>query len=1741
MSRKWAIILVLIWMFVGAHGQQLGDLYTFPDGSQGVVYYLLPDGSGGWVVALNDVVVGSTNKFRMSVLSNWEVIPFDSFAVVNPSVIQASGADTAGYLNTLFLKEHSSEAAMYVNIEQGWYIPAAAQLKKLYSYLPFVESALSQYGTTLHSDVYSKYWSSTLTTTGNSQVFGVFFSNGTSSSDDQSATHYVRPVRSFTFPSVYVDTTLTYLWSTGSTEPYITPSPSQTTTYTVTATNELGCSSTASQTIYVASGPSQVVEDVVCADCDYEGYGFSISADEYPYPGTFTYSRTVMAEGCSTEVVLHLTVLPRYSHAYLTQEACGFYTWNGVTYYESGIYEQTFPAEGQPCDATYTLDLTLLPPDTTYLTISTCDSYTLNDITYLYTGNYVQNLTNANGCDSVIMLNLTILPSQYVTIDTTVCDELVWDDVIYTESGVYTLNYQNHNGCDSIVTLQAIILHSTTTTVDSILCDNLLPMEWNGLTFHSAGTQTVTLQTEDGCDSVVTMTLHVNQTHQTQFAEVACDFYTWNDQTYTQSGTYVQEFSNQQGCDSVVTLTLTINPSHVTSFDTTVCNSFVWNGETYTATGMYEQTLQNQYGCDSVVTADVTVHYADTVQVDTVVCPQNLPVTVRGFTFTETGTQTVTVPNVHGCDSTTTVHVDVSDTVTVIANVTACDLYPWYDTVCAESGTYIRVIPNSDGCAQTRRLQLTIYHSDTVYVDSTCCQNQLPLVWNGLVFLASGTQSRTLQNRYNCDSVVVMTVHVNSISFTPFDTTVCGQFEWNGEVFTQSGNYPRTFTNALGCDSVVFAKVTVIPPPSTVIDTTVCSADLPVNWHGYSFEHTDTLTFAYTSSLGCDSTVTMVLHEEHPDTVVQSMTACDIFEWDGDEYMEDGTITKMFTNAHGCDSVVTIHLTIHSSQHHQFADTVCGEYVWNGETYTETGEYEQTFTDVNGCDSVVTLQLSISDTYQLTEERTVCADSLPYTWNGVTFNVAGTQSITMQSVDGCDSVVTMILHVSDTYQLTQERTVCADSLPYTWNGVTFTEAGTQSLSLQTAGGCDSVVTMILHVSDTYQLTQERTVCADSMPYAWNGVTFTEAGTQSLTMQTVDGCDSVITMTLQVSDNYQLTEERSVCADSLPYTWNGVTFTEAATQSITMQTVDGCDSVITMTLQVSDSYQLTEERTVCADSLPYTWNGMTFTEAGTQSITMQTVDGCDSVVTMILHVSDTYQLTQERTVCADSLPYAWNGTTFTEAGTQSVTLQTADGCDSVITMTLQVSDIYQMTEERTVCANSLPYTWNGVTFNAAGIQSITMQTVDGCDSVITMTLQVSDSYQMNQGRTICADSLPYTWNGVAFNSAGTQSITLQTADGCDSVITMTLQVSDSYQMTEERTVCADLLPYTWNGVAFNSAGTQLITMQTVNGCDSTIMMTLSVSSIYQLTEEYSVCEDRLPYLWNGVTFMGPDTQTVTLQSVDGCDSVVTMALVVKSLDTTELNETSCDVFEWDGETYTSSGDYTHVLTNMQGCDSVVILHLTVNPTVTESVEVTACEIYQWNGETLSETGDYERQFENVYGCDSIVTLHLTVIDTMLQIISLTEDFCEGMSAELAVVTEMTDFLWSTGENLPNITVTQPGIYSVTAMQGGCRATARYTVEACDFQLWLPNAITPSKSDGLNDVFSLPQRAQSMINKFEISIFNRWGEQVFYSTDKNFRWDGSVQGRTFTNAVYTYIIRYTLTGGKPYRITGSVTVL
>lgn len=114
------------------------------------------------------------------------------------------------------------------------------------------------------------------------------------------------------------------------------------------------------------------------------------------------------------------------------------------------------------------------------------------------------------------------------------------------------------NGCDSLVTLNLTIAPTKTSTTNSTICYAQLPYSWNGLTFSAAGTQTATLATVYGCDSLVTLNLNVIIPDTTYETISACDSYTWNGNTYTASGTYSVQLTNTAGCDSIANLNLTL-------------------------------------------------------------------------------------------------------------------------------------------------------------------------------------------------------------------------------------------------------------------------------------------------------------------------------------------------------------------------------------------------------------------------------------------------------------------------------------------------------------------------------------------------------------------------------------------------------------------------------------------------------------------------------------------------------------------------------------------------------------------------------------------------------------------------------------------------------------------------------------------------------------------------------------------------------------------------------------------------------------------------------------------------------------------------------------------------------------------------------------------------------------------------------------------------------------------------------
>ena len=86
-----------------------------------------------------------------------------------------------------------------------------------------------------------------------------------------------------------------------------------------------------------------------------------------------------------------------------------------------------------------------------------------------------------------------------------------------------------------------------------------------------------------------------------------CDSYLWNGDEYTASGDYIQVLTASNGCDSIVTLHLTINNSVHYSFTETATSPYIWNGTEYTETGDYTQNFTSANGCDSIVTLHLNI------------------------------------------------------------------------------------------------------------------------------------------------------------------------------------------------------------------------------------------------------------------------------------------------------------------------------------------------------------------------------------------------------------------------------------------------------------------------------------------------------------------------------------------------------------------------------------------------------------------------------------------------------------------------------------------------------------------------------------------------------------------------------------------------------------------------------------------------------------------------------------------------------------------------------------------------------------------------------------------------------------------------------------------------------------------------------------------------------------------------------------------------------------------------------
>ena len=141
--------------------------------------------------------------------------------------------------------------------------------------------------------------------------------------------------------------------------------------------------------------------------------------------------------------------------------------------------------------------------------------------------------------------------------------------------------------------------------------------------------------------------------------------------------------------------------------------------------------------------------------------------------------------------------------------------------------------------------------------------------------------------------------------------------------------------------------------------------------------------------------------------------------------------------------------------------------------------------------------------------------------------------------------------------------------------------------------------------------------------------------------------------------------------------------------------------------------------------------------------------------------------------------------------------------------------------------------------------------------------------------------------------------------------------------------------------------------------------------------------------------------------------------------------------------------------------------------------------------------------------------------------------------------------NTNETVPEL---QPGTYELqqaasyagSGINGfGCATNDTFQVEVkCIPTLYAPNAFHPGSSIEKNQTFSID--GLYLDDNFQVIIYNRWGEIVYESRDKNFKWDGtSRDGKLLPNDTYAYVIHYhsiTDSSSLPFRVKrGGVLIL
>lgn len=621
----------------------------------------------------------------------------------------------------------------------------------------------------------------------------------------------------------------------------------------------------------------------------------------------------------------------------------------------------------------------------------------------------------------------------------------------------------------------------------------------------------------------------------------------------------------------------------------------------------------------------------------------------------------------------------------------------------------------------------------------------------------------------------------------------------------------------------------------------------------------------------------------------------------------------------------------------------------------------------------------------------------------------------------------------------------------------------------------------------------------------------------------------------------------------------------------------------------------------AGALSYTWNtgattaAITVTPNLTSNYTVigTAANGCTnsavSTITVIPLPVPTANSNSPLCVGATLQLNGGGGTTYSWAGPNSFVSGLQN--PSISNVTTLEAGIYTLTAISGICT--------GTTTTSVVINPLPVPTASNNGPVCEGT---SITFNSTGGTS-------YAWNGPAGYTSGSSSpsilitsqnnngayvVTVTDANGCVNTATTTAVINALPAITVTgATVCANQpfnlnatggSSYAWNGpngfsstlsnpaiamATTNMAGVYSVTVTNLNNCSSIGNTAVIVNPIPSplANNNAPICTGEslllaanggLTYQWNGpngftsngqnpvinpATTNMSGTYTVTVYDNIGCSASAITSAMINPLPNPSI----------------SSG-LNH------GCVPLCVTFTISNSTTLQNVTWSVNGGNGANGNTYQQcfnaSGMYtiSAAVTDANGCKNITTYPvdaypIPVADfnfaPIKPIINVDEVTFTDASYNATIQT-WNWYFYSNASNTSNLQnpvfyYPEAGTYPVTLVvksDHGCIDTlTKIIVVGEDYGIYVPNAFTPN-NDGLNETF---QPKGFGIAKYQLQLFDRWGERIYETKEFEAGWDGKYHGKGLDygkiceNGVYTWLINVTNVYGKSYELKGHVTLI